>query len=405
MDYDEAIEWIYTTQNFGIKLGLDAPKKLLAHYLAYPTSETKVAHIAGTNGKGSTCAILDSLARSSGERTGLFTSPHLVDFRERVRVSGEMISKADTARHLTALRNLVSSWEYHPTFFELVLVLAMKYFREKECDLIILETGMGGTLDATTAVPANVYGITPIAKDHSQYLGETIEEIAGAKAGIILSSAPTFSSAQQPEAAMVIAREANRHRSKLTVVDQPLEAYHISLRGRYQRENAALALEIAHSLGMSLRYDNVKDGLANIIWPARFETTSTDPLTIIDGAHNPHAAKMLAETWAEVYPEQEPVIIFGAIDTKDLSGVLDHLVEISDTIIFTAIDSPQTIQFSDLDGIQCLEKINLFNKVDITESLTFSKSLNRPILITGSLYLLGEYKALIEKRQHHPTSQ
>ncbi len=405
MNYEEALEWIYSTQNFGIKLGLDAPKKILAHYLAYPTSETKVVHIAGTNGKGSTCAILDSIARSSGERTGLFTSPHLVDFRERVRVSGEMISKEDTARHLTAIRNLISNWEHHPTFFELILVLAMKYFCEKECDLIILETGMGGALDATTAVPADVYGITPIAMDHSQYLGETIKNIAGEKAGIILSSAPTFSSAQHPEAAAAIAREANRHRSKLTVVDQHLEAYHISLKGKHQRENAALALEIAHSLGISLRYDNVKYGLHNIIWPGRFETTSTEPLTIIDGAHNPQAAKTLADTWLEIYPELKPVIIFGAVKCKDLEGVLSHLKKISDTIIFTTINSPLTIQFSDLEGIECLKDMILFNKVNIKESLIFSSSLDRPILITGSLYLLGEYKSLIQGQQHHATSQ
>lgn len=405
MDYDEAIEWIYSTQTFGIKLGLDAPKKLLAHYLAYPTSETKVAHIAGTNGKGSTCAILDSVARSSGERTGLFTSPHLVDFRERVRVSGEMISKKDAARHLTAIRNLVSTWDNHPTFFEIVLVMAMKYFRDMECDLIILETGMGGRLDATTAVPADVYGITPIAKDHSQWLGETLEEIAAEKAGIIITSAPTFSAVQPPEAATVIAIEANRNRSKLTIVDQAIEAYHIALKGHYQRENAALALEMAHALGLSLRYDNVKDGLKNIVWPGRFETTSTEPLTIIDGAHNPHAANILAQTWDEIYPDIQPVIIFGAVETKDLSGVLACLTKISDTIIFSPINSPRSIKFSDLDNIECLENITIYNQKDIIESLDFSKSLNRPILITGSLYLLGEYKSLIEEQKHYPTSQ
>ena len=151
MTYSEAIDWIYSTQNFGIKLGLEAPTELLAQFLAFPERETKVIHVAGTNGKGSTCAIIDSLARSHGLKTGLFTSPHLVDFRERFRVNGEMISEEKTASYLSELKELVTDWEHHPTFFEIVLVLGMKFYREMGCELIILETGMGGRLDATTA--------------------------------------------------------------------------------------------------------------------------------------------------------------------------------------------------------------------------------------------------------------
>jgi len=405
MTYKEAIDWIYSTQQFGIKLGLDAPKELLAQYLAFPKATTKVAHIAGTNGKGSTCAILDSLAQASGVRTGLFTSPHLVDFRERICVSGSMISEEDTARHITALRDLVSDWEHHPTFFELALAVAMRYFRDQECEVIILETGMGGRLDATTAVPADVCGITPIALDHTQWLGETMAEVAGEKAGIIINSSPVFSARQHPDATRVIAEVANKNRAELHIVDQPLEGYTIGLAGEHQKENAALALEMAHALGFPMRYDNVREGLERVTWPGRFEIISREPLEVIDGAHNPHAARILVETWQQQFPEIKPVVIFGAIESKDLTGVCEQITKIADRIIYCPVHSPRTIAFEDISNLECMKNVELLSKVDITESLIFSRGLNLPILVTGSLYLLGEYKSLTVSATHRPTSQ
>ena len=196
MNYSEALEWLYSTQFFGIKLGLENPKRLLREYLAYPPRRTKVIHVAGTNGKGSTCAFIESVARATGTRTGLFSSPHLVRYNERIRVSGVEIDDDEIASHLTALRELVAEWESHPTFFELSLALALKHFSERGCELVILETGMGGRLDATTAVPADVAVLTPISLDHQQWLGETIAEIAAEKAAIIVPRKKVFSSPQ-----------------------------------------------------------------------------------------------------------------------------------------------------------------------------------------------------------------
>ena len=153
MNYSEALDWLYSSQLFGIKLGLENPKRLLREYLAYPPRRTRVIHVAGTNGKGSTCAFIESVARATGTRTGLFTSPHLVRYGERIRVSGIEINEDEIASHFTALRELVAEWEQRPTFFELSLALAMKYFAERACELVILETGMGGRLDATTDEP------------------------------------------------------------------------------------------------------------------------------------------------------------------------------------------------------------------------------------------------------------
>lgn len=405
MTYSEAVEWIYSTQNFGIKLGLDASEELLAQFLAYPTRETQVIHVAGTNGKGSTCAFIDSLSRAHGIRTGLFTSPHLVDFRERFQVNGKMITEQETAKYLTQLRALVSDWEHHPTFFEIALALGMKYFRDQECELIVLETGMGGRLDATTAVPADIYVITPVAMDHSQWLGETLAEIAGEKAGIIVSDAPVISAQQDWRATKVIAEKANRMRSPLTVVTEPVGAYAVSLPGTHQRENAALALEALYQLGIEIRYDPVKEGLANVKWQGRFEVTSTSPLTVIDGAHNPHAAEILANTWKQQYADLKPIMIFGAIENKDLSGVLAHLSEITQKIIFTPLASPRSIRFEDIEEITDSENITLLRSINVEDALNIAHEENLPILITGSLYLLGEYKSLTNNVMHRPTNQ
>jgi len=405
MEYCKALEWIYSTQHFGIKLGLEAPTELLKQFLAFPAKGTKVMHIAGTNGKGSTCALIDSIARAHGVRTGLFTSPHLVDFRERFRVNGEMISEKETARYLKELRNLVSEWKNHPTFFELALALGMKFFGEKEVELIVLETGMGGRLDATTAVPSDVNVLTPVAMDHAQWLGDTLEKIASEKAGIIVSDAPVVSAKQEAEAARVIAQQANQMRAPLKIVSGALAYYNVALPGEHQRENAAVALEALNQLGLDMRYDSVKAGLEEVKWAGRFEVISRDPLVVLDGAHNPHAAEILVKTWREQYGELQPLVIFGAIESKDLEGVLANISSIAQQIIFTPIDSPRSLPYQDV--LDTLEKNSAkpISSNNLAHALEIAQKSGLPILVTGSLYLLGEYYAHITKKEHTPTSQ
>ena len=206
------LDWLYSTQWFGVKLGLDNMHRLIREGLANPAPGTRVLHVAGTNGKGSTCALADSVARAHGIRTGLFTSPHLVDFRERIRVDGQMIPREDLDKDLDALRSLVATWDPHPTFFELSLALALRYFKACRCELIILETGMGGRLDATNAVTPDVCAITPISMDHTEWLGDSLAKIAAEKAGIMKPGVPVFSSPQEPEAHKVLAESANMTR-------------------------------------------------------------------------------------------------------------------------------------------------------------------------------------------------
>jgi dihydrofolate synthase/folylpolyglutamate synthase len=406
MTYPEAIQWLFSTQLFGIKLGLEGPRELLRQYLAFPASGVKVIHVAGTNGKGSTCALIDSVARASGIRTGLFTSPHLIDYRERIKVAGVDISEDDCLRHLIALRSLCESLETHPTFFEITLALAMRYFAEKNCELIVLETGMGGRLDATTAVPADVAVITPIGLDHMQWLGDTIAAIAAEKAGIICEGKPVISSPQHPDAARVIEQHANERRAKLTVVSEPLLGYSLSLIGSHQPWNAAVALASLHAAGYTLRYDAVSYGLAHTHWPGRFEQVASPSHTIVlDGAHNPHAAAVLQETWHQQFPQQKATLLFSAVASKDVSGVLDLLAPLAERILLCPVDSPRALDEDSLRSALPAHAPQTTWHPNFAQALAQAREFDAPILIAGSLYLVGQARAHLQGMAFHATSQ
>jgi len=317
--------------------------------LPAPAHGVKVIHVAGTNGKGSTCAIMDSVARAGGNRTALFTSPHLIDYRERIKVSGNEISEEECAALLTEIRELCERLDPHPTFFEITLAVAMRWFREQEVELIVLETGMGGRLDATTAVPADVCAITPIGLDHVQWLGDTLEKIAFEKAGIFVEGKPGISSPQAPEARRVLEREANERRTPLTFVAQPIGGYTIGLPGAHQRWNAALALECLHAAGFRLDYETVQYGLSSVRWPGRFEVVSEGGQTMVfDGAHNAEGAVVLAEAWRERFGEKKCSLVFSAVATKDVKGIVASLEPLAEKVHLCAVDTPRALSTSEL---------------------------------------------------------
>lgn len=397
MSYQQAIEWLFGTQQFGIKLGLDGPRRLLKEALAHPAHGVKVIHVAGTNGKGSTCAMIDRVARSCGWRSGLFTSPHLIDYRERMRVSGEMISEDRCAELLTELRDICETLDPHPTFFEITLAVAMKWFGERHCDLIVLETGMGGRLDATTAVPADVCVITPIGLDHTQWLGSTLAAIAREKAGIFLEGKPAISAPQEPEAAQVLEKEANERRSPLTFITEPLSGYGITLPGVHQRWNAGLALAALHKAGVAMAYEAVADGLGKVSWPGRFEAMESEgSILVLDGAHNPHAAATLAATWREQFGETRCTLIFGAVESKDISGIWAELAGLTGRVIFCKVGTARGLEpcalLAQIDEAE-RESIECFP--DFQQALAAAKTSPAPILIAGSLFLVGEARAAI----------
>lgn len=404
MTYSEALDWLYATQQFGIKLGLEQPRRLLREFMATPSSSTRVIHVAGTNGKGSTCAILDALARACGTRTGLFTSPHLIDYRERIQVNGEHIPEETTTRYLESLKQLCGDWEHHPTFFELTLAVAMRHFRESRCELVILETGMGGRLDATTAVPADVCLITPIALDHSQWLGDSLAEIAAEKAGIMLPSIPCFSSPQAPEAHAVLEETARQQRSPLAFVEQALSGYHLNIPGEHQQWNAALALKAADSIKLPLNTDNVRQALGSVSWPGRFERIPDSPV-ILDACHNPHAAKALVTTWQQLYPGQKTRILFGAVEGKSTREVLSIISPIASHIHFTPVNSPRALSTDELLRELPASAPPHRCHPDLQHALDTLSGDPSPLLITGSLFLIGQAKALLSATNTRPSSQ
>ncbi|MGJ8643356.1 MAG: bifunctional folylpolyglutamate synthase/dihydrofolate synthase [Luteolibacter sp.] len=395
MDYKQAIDWLFGTQTFGIKLGLDGPRNLLKEFLAHPKYGVKVAHVAGTNGKGSTCAIMDRVARACGMRTGLFTSPHLIDYRERMKVSGEMISEERCAELLTDVRKVCEKLETHPTFFEITLAVAMRWFREMGCELIILETGMGGRLDATTAVPADVCAITPIGLDHCQWLGDTLGKVAGEKAGIFLEGVPVFSSPQEEEARRVLEKEANERRSPLEFIDEPLGGYGLSLTGEHQKWNAALALAALHGLGLRLGYESVAEGLSKVEWPGRFERMVSDGIEVVlDGAHNPQAAEVLRETWLAEYGEGVGTLVFGAVESKDVSGILERLRGLTATVIFCKVGTMRGLATGELEKA-LPEGMEVVCYENFREAMAAARDIGEPVLIAGSLFLIGEARAAL----------
>jgi dihydrofolate synthase/folylpolyglutamate synthase len=396
INYREALSWLYSLQRFGIKLGLENIERLLEELSKSDVLQAalwKVIHVAGTNGKGSVCAMIDSICRAQGYRTGLFTSPHLVTFRERIRVYGDMISEDAVAHGLTTIRRLVANWDPHPTFFEVVTALAIKHFSDTRVEIVILETGLGGRLDATNAIQSDISVITPIGFDHEKWLGKTISEIATEKAGIIKPKVPIVCAPQRPEAEEVIRARATKCGAPLQFVTKPYDKAPIALAGMHQEQNAALAIAALRAAKIDIDDSAIARGLASIDWPARFQRW--DERTIVDGAHNPAAVRTLAETWRENFGNQRATLILAVLSDKDLRGICEALAPISEFVLLPKIRSERAADPEELARV--LANITPPLPYSITQSvdeaLARARAKPNPILITGSLHFAGEVLA------------
>ena len=406
LTYKDTLAWLYRLQRFGIKLGLENIRRLLAE-LHVDLRGTRVIHVAGTNGKGSVCAMIDSICRAQGYRTSMFISPHLVTFRERIHVNGEMISEDAVANSLTTIRNLVGDWDPHPTFFEVTTALALKYFSEVKLDVVILETGIGGRLDATNAIQSDVSVITRIDFDHEQWLGNTLAEIASEKAGIIKRGVPVVASPQRPEAEKVIRARAAECEAPLKFVPEPYDRSPIALRGDHQKQNAALAIAAIGAAKIAIDEQAIARGLARIDWPARFQMW--DKRTIIDGAHNPAAVCVLAQTWREIFGDQNATLVLAVLSDKDLRGVCEALAPIADSVLLPKMRSERAADPEELAkifenvvsvcraGASPAGNRSGCRTISITQSVGEALNLARakptPILVTGSLHFAGEVLA------------
>ena len=420
MNYREALAWLYATQRFGIKLGLEnierllrsldlvegrAPRDRLDPARHSPTasrscalqlrSARTVIHVAGTNGKGSVCALIDAVCRAGSYRTGLFTSPHLVTFRERIRANGEMISEDSIARALTEIRERIRDWDPHPTFFEIVTALALEHFQQRQCEVVILETGMGGRLDATNVVHSSVSVITPIDLDHEKWLGYSIAEIAREKAGIIKSPAAVISAPQRPEAESVIKQRADASGALLQVVNETWTKSKIALRGEHQKINAAVGMAAVRAANISISDEAVARGLQSVEWPARFQIWNDK--IVIDGAHNPAGAKILAQTWREEFGDDHATVILAVLRDKNAAEIIRALAPIAASFILPQFRSERALPPDELAYLfsSITPSLPYSIALSFSEALMIAQRKPNRILITGSLHFAGEALAFL----------
>jgi dihydrofolate synthase / folylpolyglutamate synthase len=423
VNYREALAWLYATQRFGIKLGLENTERLLvalsvvesraprdrslmsisdgeatasqSSALQLGSESSKVIHVAGTNGKGSVCAMIDAIARTAGHRTGLFTSPHLVSFRERIRVNGEKISEDEVGHGLTEIRERIRDWDPHPTFFEITTALALQHFQTMRCEILVLETGMGGRLDATNAIQSSVSVITPIDFDHEKWLGHSIAEIAKEKAGIIKPRIPVVSAPQRAEAEAIIRRRTEECDAPLQFVNEPWTKTKIALHGEHQKMNAAVAIAALKAVAIPVSHDTIARSLASVEWPGRFQVW--DQRIVIDGAHNPAGARILAQTWGEEFGNERATIILAILRDKNAAEIVRAFAPIATNFVLPQIRSERAMPSHELAKVlsSITPSLPYSTTPSVAEAIATAKRTSERILITGSLHFAGEALAFL----------
>lgn len=408
MNYSESIGYLYSLRLFGTKFGLENTLRLAA-LAGNPQSSLAFIHIAGTNGKGSTAAMLESIYRASGLRVGLFTSPHLVRFGERIQVNRECISDADVVRLTTACKDWIdqSPTPTPATFFEVITVMALCYFAEQKCDLVIWETGLGGRLDATNIVDPVASVITNVQLDHQQWLGDTLAQIATEKAGIIKAGRPVITAATGDVALDVIVRKARVLGSPLRRVGPeaaelpPLNRMELPLRGAHQKLNAALALATVDCLKdrFPVSAEAVEAGLMHVHWSGRFQLENTAPgqALLLDGAHNPAGADSLRAAILQYYPDRRPTMILGILKDKDWNAICRILAPLAGRLLLVPVPSERTATPEMLRPV--CRKYNPSVETMAYPSLSAAWATARNdqlVVIAGSLYLIGEAMELLK---------
>jgi len=397
--YAEAVQFLYGLRLFGAKFGLENTFKLAAR-AGNPQTQLRFIHVAGTNGKGSTCAMLESIYRAAGLRVGLFTSPHLVSFRERIQINRQLISEKDVVRFVEELR--AANKENDATLFEFATVMALKFFAEQKCDLVIWETGLGGRLDATNIVTPLASVITNIALDHQQWLGDTLEKIAAEKAGIIKAGIPVVTAVNESEAFAVIEKVAKEKNAPLKIINSSRLAGTLAppLPGEHQTINAALALATVKVLQrhIPVAEKKVHAGLANVDWSGRLQLVQrpNGREILLDGAHNVAGTKILADAMEKNFGQMKRTLILGILQDKDWRQICEILAPLAGKIFTVPVSSERTANPNEL--AEMCRKANSSAEILVCNSLKEAlqkTSAENFIVITGSLYLVGEALELL----------
>jgi dihydrofolate synthase/folylpolyglutamate synthase len=397
-----------------VKWDLERIETLL-RALGNPHREGAFIHVAGTNGKGSTCAMLASALRAAGYRTGLYTSPHLIDPRERIQIDGQLISEAAWCAAFdevhAAVEGLLARGEIdaHPSFFETMTAMAFVAFRGSGVGIVVLETGLGGRLDATNLVNPEMAVITQIDYDHEAFLGSSIESIAAEKAGIIKAGRPAIFSAQRPAAFAILERRAlemeapvtlssawrvenlhlDKFGSRFTLAGDEEIPIHCPLAGAHQVENARTAVAALNVFGLSAAA--VVEGIRSTVWPGRLERISTNPDIILDGAHNPAGARALAAYIQQFFADEPVRIVYGAMRDKAVDEVINALFPLAAEVVLTAPDQPRALNPASLAGVADHPTIRIAPTV--SEALRITCENPMTTFITGSLFVVGVARA------------
>jgi dihydrofolate synthase/folylpolyglutamate synthase len=408
INYPDSVRFLYALGNEikTAKLGLERIQKLL-DALGNPQRAYRVIHVAGTNGKGSTCAMIEAGLRVAGVRTGLFTSPHLIEPTERIQIQAMPVTPGQFQRAFTVVHEAADALDLdcHPTYFETVTAMGFWMFRELGVETAVVEVGLGGRLDATNVVQPALTAITPIDFDHETYLGHTIEAIAGEKAGILKRGVPAIFARQRPEAKAVLDGSAHqlgievKHAEDFCVRDLHVDArsssfsgYTCPLAGEHQVDNAITAILALETLGVSPK------GIAEARWPGRLEYVAPNPDILLDGAHNPAGARALGRYLERFYPHRKRWIIYGAMRDKAVEEIGGILFPLADELMFTAPQNARALRPEALREIagrgQTAAEVG-----EAVDRVRQAASADDIIVITGSLFLVGEARAYFTNKK------
>lgn len=422
MTEEEAIAYIHSHGWEAHAPGLDRIRELLRR-LGDPQKSLRFIHVAGTNGKGSVCACLASVLEAAGYRVGLNTSPHLERFHERIRVNGEEISDEDLGAVTDRVRPAAEDMPEHPTEFELITAAAFLYFLEKRCDVVVLETGLGGALDASNVIGTPELAVlTAMGMDHAALLGPALRDIAAAKAGIIKPGGAVVSRGGCPEADEVFRWTCRKQGASLTELDlsrltvrrldlegavfdfAPWEGLAVPLAGAYQAENAALALTALEALrkkGWHIPDEALRRGLAAVRWPGRFEVLGRNPVFLLDGAHNAHGMRAAAESLRALFPGRRLTFLLGILADKDAGEMLDLLAPLAERVFVLRPDSPRAMDPAALCGLLAGREVEARPCASVEaglEAALAETDRDGVICALGSLYLCGEVRSAWFKR-------
>jgi dihydrofolate synthase/folylpolyglutamate synthase len=426
MSYPDSVRFLYALGNelkAGAKFGLERMRALLDG-LDNPQNDLNIVHVAGTNGKGSTCAMIAAVCEASGLRTGLFTSPHLIAPTERISIDGQAVTEDRFAQlfetvHRKAEQMVESGkLDAHPSYFETVTAMAFEAFRGVT-DIVVLEVGLGGRLDATNVVSPQLTVITPVDYDHEAFLGNTLSSIASEKAGILKSGVPLIMGKQHPEAeAIILARALElgckvRRASDFTAADATVSPegsrfrlfgreFTCHLPGRHQIDNAVTA--ILASLEIGIPMDAVQRGIASAKWPGRLEFVRRAPDWVLDGAHNPAGARALAAYIREFCTDREVWLVYGAMRDKAIDEVTAQLFPLASKLILTAPDFPRALRPEAI--LQVSDHPNAVIASTIPEAMELAKRAPREAIVffTGSLFVVGEVRQLLQTEKNRPST-